>query len=520
MTYSAGKTSTFGLCMLAYCLGPVTLWAQPKGSIELGFQEKDSGTQVACRIKILDSQGRPQRNRNSLFVRGWNLIEGPLQYTARADTYTYQVFHGPQFSAAAGGFTLSARSSAVETVTLPRHADLARENWHAGDLLSHVPPKETLRWLPAEDLCMAAVVSTQISQQPVQVNAVQPQPADEPVLRSVGHDRWVDSTSFHDSRTGSGLTFHHWLPPTQVPDALPSSRLLVMAKEAPREAGDLPVHAEIQRLWARDVPVWLASQRIDSIQILSDHLTADGAGAATFEPLLEPDPGRYRGPQRAGRLVENLYWQVLECGLRIPPTAGSGFGASPSPLGYHRVYAFTPTLSAQTWWQAIRDGQTFVTSGPLLRAKVNGEQPGKVFSAAAGQAIPIDIAIQLTVAEPVEYLDVIFNGEKIYQARLDEYARQGGRIPAQTIRESGWLVIRVVSERSDTYRLATTAPYYFEIGGQPRISRSAVEFFRTWLGKCNQQIADLDAATQAAYAPYSRSADEFWQKRLSAATVD
>ena len=41
------------------------------------------------------------------------------------------------------------------------------------------------------------------------------------------------------------------------------------------------------------------------------------------------------------------------------------------------------------------------------------------------------------------YLDVIFNEETIYQARLDEYAKEGGRIPSLPIKESGWLVVRV-----------------------------------------------------------------------------
>ncbi|MEZ6074697.1 MAG: hypothetical protein R3C56_03195 [Pirellulaceae bacterium] len=151
-----------------------------------------------------------------------------------------------------------------------------------------------------------------------------------------------------------------------MPANVPSSRLLDMAKTALLATDELPVHAEIGRLWERDVPIWLASGHIDSIQLLGSHLTYDGQRQTPVEPLVDPDPGRFRGPHAGGRLVEYLYWQVLECGLRIAPTAGSGFGRNGSPLGYNRVYAYSPNPSRAAWWQAVRDGQAFVTSGPLL----------------------------------------------------------------------------------------------------------------------------------------------------------
>jgi hypothetical protein len=263
----------------------------------------------------------------------------------------------------------------------------------------------------------------------------------------------------------------------------------------------------------------LASERIDSIQVLSDHISYDGTEMAAIETLVDPDPRRFRGPRRNGRLVEYFYWQVLETGLRIPPTAGSGFGKSPSPLGAHRVYAFLSSATSTSWWEAVRAGRTFVTSGPLLRTTLNGERPGYVFRAKPGTALEISVAMTLTVADPVEYLDIIFNGQTLYQARLDEYAKAGGRIPPLSVDESGWLVVRVVTERADTYRVATTAPYYVEIG-PPRISRKAVELFQTWLEKGVEQMASGEPALRAASEPYIQAARAFWNGRQAQATVD
>jgi len=123
------------------------------------------------------------------------------------------------------------------------------------------------------------------------------------------------------------------------------------------------------------------------------------------------------------------------------------------------------------------------------------------------------------VSDPVEYLDVIFNGRTLYQARLDEYAKKGGKIPPQLINESGWLVIRVITEREHTYRLAASAPYYFEVADKPRISRSAVEFFQQWLKDSIKKSETLDAKSVEAAKTYQAAAAKFWSQKHSLATA-
>ncbi len=497
------------------------LHAQARGELTFQFCEQESAAPLITRVKILSSTGQPQRVRGALHQQGWNLFEGPLTYTGRIGDYTYQASHGPQFSAASGGFTLDLKSQGVDVIQLPRKVDLALEGWVGGDLLSQVDADESLRWLAAEDLTLTAIVVdhvTAVDQVPAQPA---PSAADQPEILLTSSDpaRWVHDRSYWDARGGSGLVLHHWLPPAEVPAELPSSRLLVLAKGAARRPPQLPVHAEIQNLCARDVPIWLASGKIDSVQLLGSHLTVDGQRASRIEPMIEPEPGRFRGPLRDGRLVEYVYWQMLECGLYLPPTAGSNFGKNASPLGYNRVYAYAPHPTPEAWWQAVCDGQSFVTNGPLLRATVNGEIPGKRFVLGEGSALELEIGLSLTVADPVEYLEVVFNGQTLYRARLDEYARAGGRIPPLSVKESGWLLVRVVTERDTTYRLATTAPFIVQVGERGRISGGAVAFFQAWLEKSAEQIAASSPEASAAAAPYVTAARQFWKQRAEKATV-
>lgn len=490
-----------GLLSIVALQPNLNVFGQATGKIELQMEEEVSGDSLTCRVRLFGATDRALRIRGSLHQSGWNLVENPLKYDGRPGQYKYEITHGPQFSRGTGGFTLDRKSEAVDIIRLPRHCDLDVEGWRGGDLFAHVKPEETSQWLVAEDLAMSVVVHQQAT--------AETEKADKRITSA--NSRWVDALSFHDARSNGGLTLHHWTPGREVPDWVPSSKLLVMSKEKPE------TFAEIQRLWARDVPIWLASGKIDGVQLLSDHLTIEGEGAAKVTLPPEVDEAMYKGPRGPGRLVEFIYWQMLEAGLRIPPTAGTGFGKSPSPLGYNRVYAMSGNPDPVAWWESIRAGQSFVTSGPLLRASVNECLPGHVFASTNKQPIELDIDLKLTVADPVEYLDVIFNGQTLYQARLDEYAKAGGKIPPQSIKESGWLVIRVVTERDFTYRIASTAPYYFEFDGQPRISREAVKLFQSWLNKTEQLVAAESEQSRTAAVPYVSSAKKFWSKRLEQA---
>ncbi|MCR9296717.1 MAG: hypothetical protein NXI32_28755 [bacterium] len=486
---------------------------QTAGTVEIDVLDQTSEEPLTCRVRILDARGRPQRARGAILESGWNLLESPMVFRGRPGDYRYQVSRGPEYAAGHGEFTLDKGSLGNDVLRLPRHADLSAEGWVGGDLGCQLAPAQASRWLEAEGLAMTACLTESLAAH-----------SNNPLL---GGAQWVEDDSYWDQREGSGLVFHHWMPPAEVPPSVPSSRLLIMAKETPdtsasatgeMEAADaLPVHIEIQKLWARDLPMWLASDRVDSIQLLGMHLRPEEEPAPTIRPLIEPDPGRFRGPRAAGQMVEALYWRVLESGLRIPPTAGSGFGKAPTHLGYNRVYAAVASDTRADWWRAVRQGRSFVSSGPLLRVLINEQPPGAIFAADVGQSVALDVALTLTVSDPVDYLDVIFNGRTLYQARLDEYAKQGGRIPRLSVDESGWLVVRVVTGIEDTYRIASTAPFYVEIDGQPRISRAACEFFQSWLEAAAEQIAGSQQAESA--LPFVQAARKFWERRLSAANA-
>ncbi len=503
------------LTVVIFCLHSLAVvpgWAQSPGEIEIRLVEAKIDQPLACRVQLRNSSGNSVKPKSLDNVGAWSLVDSKLAYRGRPGDYDYEIYHGPEFGPARGRFTLDKKSEAFDTIELPRYADLASEGWLGGDMLSFLPPDRTARWLRAEELFWAASVSDPTSSKSTEKAA------------DVATPEWNPSSSFIDKRAGSGLIFHHWHPGLMGDTATessaefettPSSKLIVAAKKHQNENADHPVHVEVQKLWARDLPVWLASGRVDSVQLLSDHLTFDGKSFAEVKPLVIPE-GKFQGGRAGGRMVEQIYWRMLDAGLRIPLTAGSGFGKSPSPMGYNRVYALVGSKRADNWWQAIRAGNSFVTNGPLLRVSVNGMPPGYLFQ--SDQAMELEIGATITVADPVEYLEVVHNGQSIYRAALDEYAKQGGKIPPLKVDKSGWLIVRVITGRDFSYRMATTSPFYFEIKGAQRIQAKSVEFFQRWLKAAREEIAKLPPDERRLHEPYLSSAEKFWQARLEQAT--
>ena len=72
----------------------------------------------------------------------------------------------------------------------------------------------------------------------------------------------------------------------------------------------------------------------------------------------------------------------------------------------------------------------------------------------------------------------------------------------------------------DTFRFASTAPYYVEIGGQqPRISRGSAQFFLDWVRERMARIKIPDARQQSEVMTFHAEAETFWRQRVEAANA-
>jgi hypothetical protein len=195
------------------------------------------------------------------------------------------------------------------------------------------------------------------------------------------------------------------------------------------------------------------------------------------------------------------YYAFLNCGFRMRPTGGTGAGVHPVPLGFGRVYVECPGgFSYEKWMEGLNAGRSFVTTGPMLRIKFDGQPPGTIFEKAKPHAVHIT-----GTAEGRAHLtriEIIVNGEVARTIEPQNRAAPDRNISGletevdETIplEHSAWIAVRCFESRSATsarapaspatavspggrFLYAHTAPVHFEIDGPVRPREREVNYF-------------------------------------------
>ena len=143
------------------------------------------------------------------------------------------------------------------------------------------------------------------------------------------------------------------------------------------------------------------------------------------------------------------------------------------PIGAARMYAYLGAeLTWDGWVEAVREGRTFVTNGPLIQFTINGEIPGSEIRLPAGGAARSRCARRLESIVPLETFEIIRNGKVIESIPLDYDNRKAVFEKRIEVTESGWYTLKAAGSGikhpiDDAYPVAETSPIYVLVGDQP-----------------------------------------------------
>src|SRR5688500_12042718 len=103
------------------------------------------------------------------------------------------------------------------------------------------------------------------------------------------------------------------------------------------------------------------------------------------------------------------YYALLNCGFRLRPAAGTANGVHPVPLGFSRVYVhLDEPFSFAAWMKGLAAGRSFVTTGPMIFAKVDGQWPGTNSHPSSAKVHEVECTVQSE--HPLESLELVVNG--------------------------------------------------------------------------------------------------------------
>lgn len=166
--------------------------------------------------------------------------------------------------------------------------------------------------------------------------------------------------------------------------------------------------------------------------------------------------------------THRTYWTLLNAGYRLQPTAGTATGVHPVPIGYGRVYVHVPGgFHYERWIEGLRQGNSFVTTGPMLLVEVaDGRIQGRVLADGA-----------------VESIELIRNGQITAIDTFQTATRPDSSIELTFESElkrdtTEWIAVRVW-QKSSTGRLrfAHSAPKWIDVPGKPLLPSSQEKQF-------------------------------------------
>ncbi|MBI1900703.1 MAG: CehA/McbA family metallohydrolase [Planctomycetia bacterium] len=213
------------------------------------------------------------------------------------------------------------------------------------------------------------------------------------------------------------------------------------------------------------------------------------------------------------------YYALLNCGLKMSPTGGTASGVHPVPLGWGRVYVHLDPgkpFSYEDWLAGLKAGRSFVTTGPLLLAQVDGQEAGHVFQLKAGATTKFRVHGRVISAQPLATIEIVEAGRVVRRLEAANHERAGGGYESVfdenvPVAGSTWLAVRCFEKTPEgRTRFAHSAPFFVESPGRPL--RPRPEQAEYLLRRVQEQIERSQKILPAAAIDEYRQAAEFYRR--------
>ena len=488
--------------LLLVCLSPIAN-SQQQRSISLNITDADTRKPLAARVYLRDEAGKhyfvsPAAGQGSAVryeKQNWNNKESieyhttvsphPVFAMVPPGKYVLTVERGKSYHPWQQEFEVG-DADVVVPVLLRRWVNMAQRGWYSGDTHIHRTIDELRNIILAEDLNVVFPLTNWVTFSDTPPSSgnknLEIKIPDELVKVDDNHVIWPRSTEYEIFKVGETrhtlgalfvlghkgaleLTVPPWEPVVKAARKADPNVLFDMDKLAWPFAMTLPVIAPDA-----------------TYELANNHIWRTEFG---FKKWYTPTPGFMQPPFGGTEGGERdwidftlgMYYTLLNCGFRMPPSAGTANGVHPVPAGFGRVYVHLPNgFDYQAWREGLQKGRSFVTTGPMIFATADGNEPGHVFQRshnAGNLPGPIPIRAEILSETPLTFGEVVINGvpEILLRTRNEktpEGAYRNVIDVSAAISRSGWFALRFWEDRpGGRVRYAHTAPWYVQVDNQP-----------------------------------------------------
>jgi hypothetical protein len=483
-------------------------------ALKLSIVDAVSGQPTPARVEVLDATGKPHVAEDALLVGpgygdrkyAWkgNLdqalallsksIENPYTRTTQfystgnsrvlllPGIYKVKVYKGTEYALQTREVRMLENESVELSVAMSRWVDMPKEGWYSADDHIHIsrPHKELnpliSKWMQAEDIHVANL------------------------LQFGSWNRFFGAPQYEHGKGGLYREGNH---------------LLVVGQENPRThflghtivlGAQSPLHFADRYVIYKHF--WEEAKRQGALTGYAHWGTGSEAqtglaidlpsGLLDFLEVLEASDANYA-----------VWYDILNTGFRLTPTAGTDYGGVPSLPGRERFYTEVKgPLSYEAWLDGIRRGKTFVTNGPVLEFQVQGQGMGAEVLLKKPTSVLVDARVRFDPErDDVKRLEVIQNGDLLrsfpreaaapeircrFEAKIDKSSwlavRASGHKRGEAVPPGGFLPPYRDRARGAPASLAHSAAIYVTIENTPGLSHRsrAKSLARAWIARLEE----------------------------------
>ncbi len=502
---------------------PGRLYVQNLASGEWFFAQStvEAGSAVEYRKQVGNSAS--VEKHTTLSAHPFQLQLPPGRYRIRAE-------RGKEFVPAEQQITVEDSPVSIE-LSLKRFENMAARGWYSGDTHVHRPLNELPNLMLAEDLNVALPLSywvrdsTEIPAASGPILDAAPQYVDPThVFYPVNTEYEIFTVEKRRHTQGAVFVLNH-----QKPLTLASPPSLPVAEEARRQGALLDLDKHSWNWSMMIVPI----MNVDLFELSNNHNWRTQFGFPQWTLDVAPDwpevEKNSQGFTETGwtEFAMQSYYALQNCGFRMRVTGGTGSGVHPVPLGHGRVYVClspenrepgqdaaandSEMFRYETWIRKLNEGKSFVTTGPLMDLRFNGQLPGKTWT---GSDVPEAVCItgQIHSISALKSLQIVVNGE-VRQVALPEASKTADGTSLYDIdlqasfSGSSWIAVRCFEDLPDQkVSFAHTNPVYIDVPGQPlKPRRRDTDYF---IRRMDEEIArNTGVLSEESLQEYHRARD-------------
>jgi TolB protein len=466
-------------------------WRRPTGTIGLRIVDAANNRQMPARVHVAAGDGRFYAPHNAYARLTWagdRVYHSPGSdaIDVPAGKTTLEIVRGFEYAPVRLDVTVEAGKTSAVTASLSRVANLAADGWYSGSTGAHMHGGGLLRYGQEHLLLQADAEDLAV----------------------------VNNALAHQERRIQPRELFRW---GQAAHALSTrERLLVLGQEArPPFHGHVAVFGDPQPLpqlfpvtigYEAAPPPTLAPSNTEMLRAakargaLTSYVHAFSGEADPMEAGL--GLGKAFMVDAALGLADTVEWASASRGAFVPWYAALNNGLKVTAIGGEdtisnlhimrllgcvRTYVYTGArgLTADAWWDGVRRGHTFVTTGPLVGLTVDGRKPGETVELSSSGEVHVRGWVRSIT--PLQRVLVVANGQVVAESPLDgnrTAASVDVRVP---VTRSSWIHLRAEGAPPDRgpldalYAQAFTNPVWISVGGRAVRDSASASYALRWI---------------------------------------